>query len=183
MTRIVQTGYRGTPKARPPKQRSHEPAHPAGMDQLCDDDLKPTGTFRGGWAHRPEYELMRHLKMGPVTVPAGFIVDGYSLPGRLFSAIWQPKERRWMTASTLHDWAYEAMTFGPGERGREMADTLLRRAMKAGGVPDWKCWTVWAAVRAGGAGGYGVVSPQNAKLVGAHRGDLAGVLIGAGVLA
>lgn len=152
------------------------------MDLLTDDDLEATGTFRGGWARRPEYRLKRDLSFGEprVTVPAGFVVDGYSLPGRLISGVWQPKEKRWFTASTLHDWAYETMILGRDEKGRELADNLLMRAMRYCGVEPHKRWIVWAAVRVGGAAGYGVIAPQNVDLVAPHRPDLAGVLNRAG---
>lgn len=176
--------------ANPPGDRRPECASSAGanarnllaMELLCDADLEATGTFRGRWSRRPEYRLARDLSFGEprITVPAGFIVDGYSLPGRLISGVWQPQEKRWFTASTLHDWAYETMIFGADEKGRAQADNLLMRAMTFCGVEPWKRWIVWAAVRVGGWRGYGKIAPQNHALVAPLRPDLAGVLTNAG---
>lgn len=149
------------------------------MDELRDTDLKPTGTFRGRWSRRPELALLCDFTRDGVTVKAGFVIDGFSLPGRWVAKIWQPKKARWLTASTLHDWAYETKLFGDSEAGRMRADALLRDTMLDLGVPPIKAWFVWAAVRMGGEKGYGVIAPQNAELVAPFRDDLRGVLNGA----
>lgn len=149
------------------------------MDELCDIDLKLTGTYRGRWSRRPEMALQRDLVCESMTVPKGFVVDGFSLPGRWFAKFWQPKKVRWLTASTLHDWAYETKFFGNSEEGRAKADGLLRAAMLDLGVHPVKAWIVWAAVRMGGEKGYGAIAPQNIDLVTPFRPDLRGVVANA----
>lgn len=143
------------------------------MDLLTDDDLIPTGTTRHG---RAEFRLGRDLVFGKITVPAGFISDKYSLPGRLIPFIWQPKHAKFATPAVLHDWLYETMLFGPSEADRENADNQLMLAMKATGVAPWRRWIVWSAVRMAGGGGYGVVDASNVDLVRAVRPDLGDAL-------
>ena len=143
------------------------------IDFLGDADLVPTGTTRQG---RPEFRLTRTLIFGKVTVPAGFITDKYSLPGRLIPFIWQPHKAKYATAAVLHDWLYESLLFGADEDGRANADNLLMNAMIATGINPVRRWIVWAAVRVFGGGGYGLVDPDNVALVRAVRPDIGDVL-------
>ena len=143
------------------------------MDFLNDADLVPTGTTRQG---RAEFRLTRALIFGKITVPAGFITDKFSLPGRLIPFIWQPHKAKYATPAVVHDWLYETMWFGPKEEDRENADNQLMQAMIATGVTPAKRWIVWGAVRAFGARGYGLVDAGNVDLVRAVRPDLSAVL-------
>jgi hypothetical protein len=38
---------------------------------------------------------------------------------------------------------------------RAEADVILRKGLVACGVPTWRAWAIWAAVRVGGVGGWG----------------------------
>lgn len=143
------------------------------MDLLQDEDLVPTGTTRQG---RPEFRLTRELTFEAQRVPKGYVTDKYSLPGRLIPFIWQPHHAKYAAPAILHDWAYETMSFGADEGGRELADAMLMRAMTAAGISPWRRWIVWAAVRVGGRRGYGVVDPDNIGLARKVRPDLEAVL-------
>jgi hypothetical protein len=141
------------------------------IDLLSDADLVPLGTFRHG---RPEYELARDLVFEDVVVPKGFVVDGYSLPGRLVNWIWQPKRARWKTAATVHDWLFETQS-----KPFHKSNAIFWRAMRASGVKPLHRWVAWFGVTLFGERGYGLVAPQNRELVAPYRPDLAGVMLGA----
>jgi hypothetical protein len=79
------------------------------------------------------------------TVPVGFFTDFYSVP------FWMPTIYVLIAAlcdrspAALHDWLYySAVTT------REMADNVLREAMRTKGIPAWKCDATYWGVRAGG---------------------------------
>lgn len=143
------------------------------MDLLQDHDLEPTGATRHG---RTEYRVLRTVIFEQLTIPPGFVTDKYSLPGRLIPFIWQPKAAKFATPAVIHDWLYETKWLGDGEEGRWKADAVLMRAMKATGIPVWRRWLVWAAVRLGGEAGYGLVDADNLPLVRPVRPDLEGLL-------
>lgn len=101
---------------------------------------------------------------GAITVPAGFITDLASIP-RLVSGI-LPPDGPWTKAAVIHDFLYG--TKGTGNwRGhssgltratpysRAQADDVLREAMADRGVDRLRRNIIWAAVRAGGARGWG----------------------------
>ncbi len=137
-------------------------------DYLGEADLVPTGTFRNG---RPEYRLARALHFEDVTVPAGFVVDGYSMPGRIINWRWQPKHARWKTAATVHDWLFETQL-----KPFEECNWIFLRAMRATGVKIHHRAIAFAAVMLFGQGGYGLVDADNIDLVAPHRPDLKQVL-------
>ena len=57
-------------------------------------------------------------------------------------------------AAVVHDFLYETKGLG-GRYSRAQADGIFRDALGALGVPLWKRTLLWAAVRVGGAGGWG----------------------------
>lgn len=93
-----------------------------------------------------------HLGSGDVvTVPAGFVTDFASVPtiGLVFT---DGRTGRHTRPAVLHDWLYWAGQHGMTERPwtRRAADREFRIAMTACGVPRWRRWGMWAAVRVGG---------------------------------
>jgi hypothetical protein len=92
-------------------------------------------------------------------VPAGYVTDGYSMPGLALQAF-QPSSPRYLMPAILHDWLYDA-----GLVSRAMADLVLLQAMRAVGVPEWQCLPVYLAVRAGGWGGFAKPLPVNLDIV------------------
>ncbi len=80
-----------------------------------------------------------------VTVPAGFITDLASVPRPLWSLF--PPHGEYAKAAILHDYLYQ---FQIGTRAS--ADKAFLSAMESLGVPAWKRWSLYAAVRVfGGA--------------------------------
>lgn len=83
--------------------------------------------------------------IGAVTVPRGAFTDFASVP-RLFWVLFPPTGR-YVRAAVLHDHCYTVT--GP-EIARRTADALFIEAMALEGVPAWKRWVMYAAVRAFG---------------------------------
>jgi len=54
----------------------------------------------------------------------------------------------------VHDYLYASSGLS-GRFSRARADGLFRQALADSGVPAWKRFVLWAAVRLGGAGGWG----------------------------
>ncbi len=135
---------------------------------LRDAALKPTGAYRlPGLALRPEMRLVEPIvfEVGArgsglfITVPAGYITDGYSMPGRLLQAK-QPKGANYLLPAILHDWLYDV-----GTVPRDMCDRILLQAMRAVGVEKLHRFVVYRAVRLGGAGGFAKPLPINLACV------------------
>lgn len=135
---------------------------------LSDAALVATGEYRlPGSETRPERRLVEPVvfTLGGagsgvhITVPVGYVTDGYSMPGRLLQAF-QPHTARWLMPSILHDWLYDA-----GLVPRAVADRVLLHAMRAVGVSKVRCFLVYWAVRLGGRGGYGKPLPINLAIV------------------
>jgi len=79
-----------------------------------------------------------------VRVGSGWETDGASVPRALW-AIFPPMSGPYMEAAVLHDALYRAQPVS-----RKRADELFLEAMKALGVPAWKRWSIYGAVRAFG---------------------------------
>lgn len=137
---------------------------------LDEGALRATGRQREGEG-RPEYVVTRPIvfEIGAkgsgmcVWVPASYITDGYSLPGR-FLQWWQPEHANWLLPAILHDWLYDT-----GRVPRDMCDRILLQAMREVGVAAWQRFIVYRAVRLGGGGGYGRPTPDNLSIVNASR--------------
>jgi len=103
---------------------------------------EPSGLGRARW--RTQSELTYLDQHGRAwTVPAGYVTDFASVP-RLPLAYWWTGDTAHMSA-VLHDylctdWYPEGITW------REAAD-LFREAMEAEGVPAWRRWMMYWAVR------------------------------------
>ncbi len=78
-----------------------------------------------------------------VDVPAGFETDFASVP-RFFWRI-VPPFGRYSPAAVVHDFLYFS-----GQVSRKDADETFYRLMGSLGVPDWKRWAMYYAVRAFG---------------------------------
>lgn len=138
---------------------------------LSDAALEATGEFRKGRARRPEYRLVEPVvfELGgkgsgtALIVPAGYITDGYSMPGRLLQ-MFQPHGARWLLPSILHDWLYDA-----GLVPRAFADRVLLHAMRAVGVSKARSFLVYWAVRLGGWGGFNRPYARNLDVVALAR--------------
>jgi hypothetical protein len=135
---------------------------------IADADLEFTGTYRlPGQQRRPEKRLVAPIvfELGArgsgffITVPQGYITDGYSLPGRMLQ-LFQPASATFLLPAILHDWLYDV-----GSVPRDMCDRILLQAMRAVGVAAWQRFFVYRAVRFGGAGGFAQPLPVNLACV------------------
>lgn len=152
----LSTGFAARLEAAPPFHRFERPK------------LELTGGRRKtGWGWRVERRLLEPVSFRcsvagfdlSVEVPAGYITDGYSMPGMLLQ-VFQPSDPIYLLPPILHDWPYDV-----GILPREVADLMLLQAMRAVGVPEWQCIAVYGAVRVGGGGGYGKPLPVNMDIV------------------
>jgi hypothetical protein len=82
-----------------------------------------------------------------ITVPCGFVTDFASVPRVPF--IFDMLGDIAQAAAALHDWLYASGTFP-----RKQADRIFREAVLVSGVPVWKAWLMYAAVRLFGNGYY-----------------------------
>lgn len=109
-------------------------------------------TLREGEDGRLRYKLIEPLRVRAalggamlsglrITVPAGFETDLASVP-RFFWR-WFPPAGDYAAAAVVHDWFYRH----PSGISRFLADAIFRDLMAALGVPAWKRWLMWAAVR------------------------------------
>jgi hypothetical protein len=78
-----------------------------------------------------------------ITVPAGFVTDFASIPRVFWRLILPTGTHR--EAAVLHDWLYFC-----GDRHRAVADAIFLEAMQSLGVPAWRRWAMYYAVRLGG---------------------------------
>lgn len=88
------------------------------------------------------YPLIVDVKLvGPIIIPAGFIFDKNSVPAGL----------RWLFpvsgyksdyAAAVHDWLYTSELFP-----RVVCDEIFYDAMIYSGVPKWRAWSKYKAVR------------------------------------
>ncbi|HKR87006.1 MAG TPA: DUF1353 domain-containing protein [Phenylobacterium sp.] len=87
-----------------------------------------------------------------IAVPAGFVTDFASVPWGFWNL--EPPLGDAGKAAVVHDYLYATKGLG-GRYSRAQADGVFRDALAALGVPLWKRTLLWAAVRVGGAGGWG----------------------------
>jgi hypothetical protein len=87
-----------------------------------------------------------------IAVPAGFVTDFASVPWGFWNL--EPPLGEAGRAAVVHDYLYATQGLG-GRYGRAEADGIFREALADLGVPLWKRSLLWAAVRVGGASGWG----------------------------
>jgi len=82
-----------------------------------------------------------------ICVPIGFKTDLASVP-RLFWAL-IPPHGRYIRAAIIHDYLYIHKPVS-----RSIADRIFLDLMRRDGVPRWKRWIMYSAVRLGGWKGW-----------------------------
>ena len=85
-----------------------------------------------------------------VEVPAGFSTDFASVPRGLWNLF--PPDGPWTQAAVLHDALYSMQGDIPKgrARSRKECDDIFRESMQVLGVPLWKRYTIYYAVRSFG---------------------------------
>jgi hypothetical protein len=133
---------------------------------LLEDSKGPvTRDGRSLWAVQTPltYDVGAEGSSESITVPAGFVTDLASIPAFAWS-LGFPADGPWAKAAVVHDFLYA--TAGTcvwhGKCGRTRvapytraeADGILREAMGVLGVPAWRRFVIWSAVRVGGGRGW-----------------------------
>lgn len=107
-----------------------------------------------------------------ITAPAGFVTDLASIPRWAWTLL--PPDGPWVKGAVIHDFLYATMGTGAWKRHppaitrkepytRAEADAILREALANRGV-DWlRRNIIWAAVRLGGARGWGLDDSRQAR--------------------
>ena len=96
--------------------------------------LLPKRTFE-----RTRYILMCPVHLAGVTVPAGFITDGASVPRLLWWLF--PPVGRYFLAAVVHDWLLEN-----GMPWRE-ANRKFKQALQEQAVPVWVVFSMFLSVQ------------------------------------
>lgn len=109
-------------------------------------DGRVTARLLRGFGYRPEGGGET------IAVPAGFVTDFASVPWGFWNL--EPPLGDAGKAAVVHDYLYATKGLD-GRYSRAGADRIFREALGALGVPLWKRALLWAAVRVGGAGGWG----------------------------
>ncbi len=88
-----------------------------------------------------------------IVVPGGSVTDLASpWPARGLL----PPDGPWVKAAVVHDYLYlNRGVAGDVRYSREASDDILAEAMEVLGVPSWKRWVIYKAVRLGGKKGWG----------------------------
>lgn len=94
--------------------------------------------------------LLAPMTLCGITVPAGVMSDGASVPRYLWWFL-PPWGDAATPAAILHDFACDELAAGmPLSDGQSRAacDALFRKALLALGIAPWRAWLCWAGVRA-----------------------------------
>lgn len=128
------------------------------LDVQLVDDTKADG--RGWWALKADLVYLSDVARRRITVPKGYETDFASVP-RVPIAYWLTGDTAHM-AAVVHDWLYTT-----GLVPRDMADEVLLEAMAVEGVPAWRRYAMYWAVRAFGGGHFAEEkSPPSHKALG-----------------
>ena len=88
-----------------------------------------------------------------IVIPKGFMCDLASIP-RIFQLL-IPVNDEHREAAVLHDWLYvQRGAVGKNRLTRKQCDRMFLIAMEETGVPAWKRYSMYFAVRAGGWGAW-----------------------------
>ena len=88
-----------------------------------------------------EYHVGAEDSDDVIKIPKGFICDGASIPKIFWGIIGSPMGR-YAPAAIIHDFLYRNQP-----RSRKESDEIFYEAMQVLGVPFWKRWIMYHAVR------------------------------------
>lgn len=108
------------------------------LTKLCLENADDTDD--GEWVVALPLRYRSDVAKRMIVVPAGFKTDLASVP-RL-PVIYLMTGNTSSAAAVVHDYLYSSHIVK-----RSVADAVLREASKVTGVPAWRRWTMWAAVR------------------------------------
>lgn len=94
--------------------------------------------------HRLEGDWVIIFRDEEYIVPDGMLTDGASIPTYLQWLCGSPFKQPRLKAALVHDFLYGG---GDPEATRKDADDLYRDLQISFGIPKWKAWTEWIALR------------------------------------
>lgn len=101
-------------------------------------------SYKGGiWELMLPFVYSSSLLKDFIIVPPGFVTDFASVPRVPF--IYSMLGNQVHEAAVLHDWVYSPKCKEPWTR--EQADDVLYEAAVLSGIPKYKAWLIWFAVR------------------------------------
>lgn len=109
---------------------------------------QPVGSFddaSGEWRLLSDWGV--DTRAGRLTVRAGFLSDGASIPRWLWSLVGPRFDCKTFPCALAHDALYAAELPCPGAWRRDVADAIFRDLLKEHGVSVVKREAYWAAVR------------------------------------
>ncbi|ADJ61757.1 DUF1353 domain-containing protein [Herbaspirillum seropedicae] len=111
-------------------------------------DLRMLDNYQWQLLRAFDYHIGGYPSQRIVRVPAGTITDLASVPRCLWAVF--PPHGRYAKAAIVHDYLYESAIGSKRE-----ADRIFLEAMVVLGVPGWRRWVMYLAVRLFGRGRYG----------------------------
>ncbi len=115
---------------------------------------------RGTWQLLAPLIYLSDVADRAIRVPPGFITDFASVPRIPIAFLLTGDTAH--PAAVVHDWLYTTH-----EVSRATADAVLQEAAACVGVPAWRRWLMWAAVRVGGADGWAAPGQPQPAIVAA----------------
>ena len=106
--------------------------------------FREVGTVDGSVSLKLTHRFRYYSPLGTITVPVSFITDGASVPRPLWPLV-SPFDN--LGPPVVHDWLYSNYN---NKFCRADCDYIFLCGMKDAGVPAWKRWAVYTAVRACG---------------------------------
>ena len=105
---------------------------------------KPALLLVGGHKHKLLSDWRVTFRGEEYCVPMDFVTDGASIPFWLQPICGDPNKVPRAYAALMHDWLYSG---GDPEATRAEADDLYRDMQIALGIPRWKAYVEWRALR------------------------------------
>lgn len=105
---------------------------------------EPTFTVTGGGRLELVHDWRIMYRGELYVIPCGFVTDGASIPAWLQWLCGSPFGIPRFYAALVHDFLYSG---GDPEATRADADDLFRDLQIVLGIPRWKAYTEWAALR------------------------------------
>lgn len=97
-----------------------------------------------GKHHRLEGDWCVEYGGRSYAVPDGFVTDGASIPSFLRPICGDPNKAPRVYAALVHDWLYRR---GGDDEDRRVADSLYRDLQLRYGIPRYKAWIEYLALR------------------------------------
>lgn len=99
-------------------------------------------------------------------LPSGVVTDGASIPRWLRWLCGEPMDEPRVYAAIVHDWLYSG---GDPEATRADADDLYRDLQIALGIPRWRAYIEWAALRIFGGRHFATANKKQNKETKMHK--------------